>query len=129
MDNTKVTLDQNFNNIAKNYTPEIQILDNDTRDLIYSVLPSVIEVIWEKQKTIGYGISPKKMSGHFCYIAFNKEHVTLGFNYGSELEDSTNLLEGVGKLMRHVKIKNQDILSSKPLRELLIYASSYRVTK
>lgn len=70
MDNTKVTLDQNFNNIAKNYTPEIQILANDTRDLIYSILPSVIEVIWEKQKTIGYGISSKKNEWSFLLHCF-----------------------------------------------------------
>lgn len=129
MENSKETLDQSFTALAKNYSPEVQELAHSTRALIYSVLPELVEVIWERQKTIGYGISPKKMSGHFCYIAFHKEYVTLGFNYGSELEDPTHLLEGTGKLMRHVKIKHPDILSSEDLRNLLVYASTYRVTK
>lgn len=126
---SKASLDKHFKDIAKNYSPEVQELAHSTRALIYSVLPELVEVIWERQKTIGYGISPKKMSGHFCYIAFHKEYVTLGFNYGSELEDSTHLLEGTGKLMRHVKIKHPDILSSEDLWNLLVYASTYRVTK
>ena len=41
-----------------------------------------------------------------CYIAAAREHVGLGFARGSELADPQQRLEGTGKNMRHVKIRN-----------------------
>ena len=41
----------------------------------------------------------------FSYVNVFKDHVNVGFFYGAELEDSTGLLEGSGKRMRHVKVK------------------------
>jgi hypothetical protein len=32
-------------------------------------MPGVTEVPWVAQKSAGYGVGPKKMSEHFCYIA------------------------------------------------------------
>lgn len=56
-----------------------------------------------------------------------KNHVNLGFNYGAELPDSDNLLEGTGKLFRHIKIKYVEQLSDKSLIALLKYSTGYRV--
>ena len=39
------------------------------------------------------------------YIIVGKNHVTLGFTRGTSLEDSAELLEGKGKNLRHVKVK------------------------
>jgi hypothetical protein len=41
-----------------------------------------------------------------CYIAAAKAHVSLGFARGAELADPEGRLEGTGKSMRHVKIRN-----------------------
>ncbi len=41
----------------------------------------------------------------FGYVNVFKAHVDVGFFFGAELEDSTGLLEGSGKRMRHVKVK------------------------
>ncbi len=41
-----------------------------------------------------------------CYIAAFKDHVNLGFTRGTELADPAQRLEGTGKGMRHVKIRN-----------------------
>ena len=51
------------------------------------VMPGITEVPWAQQKTVGYGVGPKKMSEHFCYIAPAKKHVNLGFMYGADLPD------------------------------------------
>ncbi len=41
----------------------------------------------------------------FAYLLANKNHVNLGFNDASKLNDPKGLLEGTGKDMRHIKIK------------------------
>jgi hypothetical protein len=76
---------------------------------------------------VGYGVGPKKMSEHFCHITFHKNHVNLGFNYGSELPDPEGLLQGSGKLFRHVKITTPEDLSNPALRRLLEVATTHRM--
>lgn len=116
-----------FDEILAMVNPQVQTLALQTRALIREVLPSVVEVPWPKQKVVGYGVGPKKMSEHFCYIAFHSDHVNLGFNYGSELPDPEGLLGGPGKLLRHVKIMQAEDLSNPALRKLLEVASRHRM--
>lgn len=98
-----------------------------TRALILSVMPNVVEVPWPRQKVIGYGVGPKKMSEHFCYVAVHRDHVNLGFNYGAELSDPQGLLQGPGKLMRHTQVNAPEDLSNPALRRLLEVASTHRM--
>jgi hypothetical protein len=53
--------------------------------------------------------------------------VNLGFNYGAELPDPAGLLEGTGKLFRHVKLRSAGQLDDPRLIELVRHASTYRV--
>lgn len=75
----------------------------------------------------GYGVGPKKMSEHFCYIAAQRRHVNLGFYYGAELPDPEHLLHGPGKLLRHITIRSVKDVESPAVRELLEVASTYRM--
>ncbi len=116
-----------FNEIIAGAAPRIAELALRTRALIRDVYPEVVEVAWPKQRVIGYGVGPKKMSEHFCYISVSGNHVNLGFNYGSELPDPDQLLEGTGKLFRHVKIRSTAALENPALRRLLEAASRHRM--
>ena len=116
-----------FEAIIANYSPDIQKLARLSRDLIFAVLPETVEVVWEKQKTVGYGTGAKKMSEQFSWLAPASKHVTFGFYYGAELPDPEGLLEGTGKLLRHVKIKSEQDLAKPALRELLERAIRHRV--
>ncbi len=88
-------------------------------------MPDVVEVPWLKQKIAGYGVGPKKMSEHFCYIGVFQKHINLGFNYGAELPDSQNLLEGTGALFRHMKITRSKQLEQPGLFKLLEAATKH----
>ena len=100
-------------------------LARSTKALIVSVLPSVVEVAWPRQRVIGYGVGPKKMSEHFCYIGIATRHITLGFYYGTQLPDPAGLLEGTGKLLRHIKIQTREQLDDPAVRRLLETASKH----
>ena len=116
-----------FDEIVSKVSPHARELAKQARDLIRSVYPAVVEVPWPKQRVIGYGVGPKKMSEHFCYISVSKDHVNLGFMYGAELPDPQKLLEGSGKLLRHVRITKPEQLAQPALRELLMVATMHRM--
>lgn len=46
----------------------------------------------------------------FCAVAPHKNWVNLQFYAGTDLPDPSNLLEGTGKSMRHVKVRSSDDL-------------------
>ena len=71
--------------------------------------------------------SPGEYRCRFCYIAAHKNHVNLGFNYGSELPDPEGLLQGPGKLLRHTKMTEPGDLSRPALRRLLEVATAQRM--
>ncbi len=89
------------------------------RKLIIDLYPEVVEVPWPKQKFIGYGVGPKKMSEHFCYIAAQREYVNLGFYYGAVLPDPEGLLEGTGKNLRHIKVRVVGEVAQPALRKII----------
>ena len=118
---------EQFELAIKSFSDEIKDITRETRKLIYRVLPEVVEVVWVQQKNIGFGTGIKKKTEHFCWLMPATKHVNLGFNYGAELPDPKNLLEGTGKLFRHVKIKSIEQLKEKDLIGLLKFATTYKV--
>ena len=118
---------EEFEQAIQSFSDEIKEIARQTRKLIYKVLPEVVEVVWIRQKNTGFGTGPKKKTEHFCWVMPATNHVNLGFNYGSELPDPKNLLEGTGKLFRHYKVKSVADLSNPDLIKLLEYSTTYRV--
>ena len=114
-----------FDDVIAAASPEIQALARAARELLADVMPGITEVPWARQKIAGYGVGPKKMSQHFCYIAPFQKHLNLGFMYGAHLPDPQNLLEGKGADLRHVKIRSATDLEGAGLRELIAEASRH----
>lgn len=115
------TLDKHgtFEEAIAEGTAAMQALARRARALIGDVYPEVVEVPWPRQQITGYGLGPKKMSEHFCYIGVHSEHVNLGFYYGADLPDPDGLLQGTGKAFRHIKIGDTEQLERQEIRDLL----------
>jgi hypothetical protein len=94
------------------------------REVIRTLHPDFVEIVWPRQKIASYGIGPRKMSEHYAYIAPHKEHVNLGFYYGSSLADPGGRLMGTGKHLRHVRIRHVEDVDSGAIRNLLAEAIS-----
>jgi hypothetical protein len=114
-----------FEEVIAEASPEIQEIAHATRALLADIMPGITEVPWAQQKTAGYGVGEKKMSEHFCYIAPAKNHVNLGFMYGADLPDPQGLLEGTGKLLRHIKLKSIEDTQNPAIRTLIEAASTH----
>ena len=51
--------------------------------------------------------------------------MNLGFMYGAELDDPEGLLEGTGKLLRHIKIRSLEELRRAAVKSLVEQASKH----
>jgi hypothetical protein len=82
----------------------------------------------EKQMYGGlvYELADSKPKRLFCGIFITKEHVTVEFDRGVELQDKDHLLEGSGKLRRHLTISVHSEIGSKRVRQFI--EESYRLT-
>ncbi len=58
----------------------------------------------------------------FGYVNAFSAHVNVGFFHGTELPDPAGLLEGTGKVMRHVKLRPGHRIDAAALTELITAA-------
>jgi hypothetical protein len=89
------------------------------RDLVLQEAPDANEVI-----SRGYAVSiaftfTERWMDAFCYVAVYKAHVNLGFNRGAQLPGAEGVLEGTGKLMRHLPVRAPADLDNPNLRRFL----------
>src|SRR5215813_5526165 len=96
--------------LLRRYDRGIQELVLSLREIVIDEMAPCCEGIYEVYIiSLVYGSSPK-MTDAICYIGALKDHVNLGFHQVTSLSDSYRLLEGDGKQMRHIKIRNPDEL-------------------
>jgi hypothetical protein len=105
--------------------PTMEALARAARKLILGVMPDATEVAWPKQNISSYGVGPKKMSEHFCYVAVLKARINLGFYYGADLADPDGLMEGTGIYLRHIKISSIDELNNPAVLKLVQLARGH----
>lgn len=96
-----------------------------TRTFLLESIPGAIEQVDAKSKVVGYGFGTK-YSDMVCSILPNKGGITLGIGWGSELPDPQHLLQGAGKVHRHVKLKSKLDLEVPALKALLKAALARR---
>lgn len=108
-------------------SPEMATLVTAADDLVRRTDPDVVRVVWPHQRTVGYGVGPKKMSEHYAYLAVHPRHVNLGCNYGAHLDDG-GLLEGPDQNMRKLTVRTVDALADPRLVPLLRAARRERLT-
>jgi hypothetical protein len=58
----------------------------------------------------------------FAYVNAFSAHVNVGFFRGAELSDPSGLLQGTGRLMRHVKIRPDRDIDTGALESLILAA-------
>lgn len=100
------------------YPPDVQKLALAARKFILRIVPKATEMVDTKSKVIGFGFGTgyKDM---ICSLMPAKSWVTLGIGWGAELPDPQKLMEGAGKVHRHVKLKTEADLRNPALEALL----------
>ncbi|MBA3277423.1 MAG: DUF1801 domain-containing protein [Geodermatophilaceae bacterium] len=127
--------DQTFRDAMSASAEEIQQLAAGVRSLIFDIFPATIEVVWPKQRSVGWGIGPKKFTEQFAYLMLFKGHVTLGFYHGADLSDPDGLLPDTGGRqvagtlsMRSLKLTGLDDVDQPALRSLIDAAACHQLS-
>jgi hypothetical protein len=89
--------------------PELQPIVAMIRELMKEYAPNVKEAI-------SYGIPAYKGKRILAVISPTKKDITFSFSRGTQMEDKYDLLRGVGKSSRHVKIKKLADANKEALR-------------
>ena len=98
------------------YTSPAQFpLVQDLRTLVRQLAPEALERVM-------YGGLLYELGAAFCGIFPYKNHVSVEFSRGCDLEDAHGQLEGSGKWRRHVKLRSTDEIVTKYLETYLLQA-------
>lgn len=100
------------------YSPEVCSLVHETCAVLRKMIPKAIEQVGDRPPIIAFGFSDKYADLLFSVIP-NKGGVTLGIARGTELPDPSRIMQGSGKVHRHVKIKERQDLRNPALKTLL----------
>jgi hypothetical protein len=88
-----------------------------TRKLVLEEAPDSTELIYDAYNAVatGYGFTGRP-SECFIHIAVYAKWVNLGFHRGSELPDPKGILQGTGRLIRHIRIAKPEDLAAPAVR-------------
>jgi hypothetical protein len=111
------------------FPPDIRELANQLRQLIKQTIPNIIEAVYPGWKLIGYREQDGRRSRYFCFVAPFEDRVMLGFEYGVLMADTTGLLEGDGKQVRYVTLRNDANLRPHELSALIAEAAMVAATR
>ena len=71
-----------------------------------------------------WGIPIFDFHGPLCFMMVGLHHITFGFPRGTSLGDPGKLLEGTGKNLRHVKLREAEQLRDANLRTLILESAA-----
>lgn len=102
------------------YHPHISDLTLALREVVLEEAPEAIESIVKSYAVaIGFSFTGKPLKDGFCHIVTYSSHVNLGLNRGALLPDPNRILQGKGKAIRHITIRNQRELENPVIRRFL----------
>lgn len=84
--------------VLKEYRPDLRAVANELRTLVREAAP-------DARETVKWGNIVFQRDGDLCYLSPATNHITFGFFQGARLGDPDRLLGGMGKAMRHVKVR------------------------
>lgn len=112
-------LDPKFLEVLQSKEPELQDLFHQVRELILEICPAANELLYHTHALTDVFSINEKLSGGFCHLPIYQQHLNLGFNQGAKLPDPKGLLQGTGKAIRHVPIRQASDLETLGLKALV----------
>ena len=103
-------------------SPELIELYTELRNFLFSISPDCNELLYHTHALTSVLTISEKLGDGFCHIPIYTNHLNLGFNKGALLSDPNGLLQGTGKLIRHIPIKETADFKNKKVEELILAA-------
>ena len=104
----------NVNPRIDNFIQDTLLYDKDKGEIVSSLRELVLKIAPNAKEEIKYGglvfVSDKRL---FCGIFIRKNHISVEFDRGAEMQDPDNFLEGSGTRRRHLKIFQKEDIKKK----------------
>ena len=96
---------------------DLRLLDENRFELVQAVRKLVLGLDASIGEEVKYGGILFSSGKAFCGVFSYARHVSLEFGAGASLPDSHGVLEGEGKLRRHIKLATLADITAKHVRE------------
>jgi hypothetical protein len=94
-------------------------LFTDLRQFVLTLAPESNELVYHTHALTAVFSLSERLSDAFCMLPIYTKHVNLGFNKGTLLADPQRLLQGTGKLIRHVPVATPASYRTAPVEALV----------
>lgn len=102
-------------------------LFKDIREYILDIYPDSNEILYHTHAlTTVFSISDK-LPDAFCMLPIYTNHLNLGFNKGTLINDPHQLLKGTGNLIRHIPIDTPSDYRNKKVKDLIRSAVDFAI--
>lgn len=106
---------------------ELIDLYSELRQFVLKLYPECNELLYHTHALTSVYTVSDKLGDAFCMIPIYTNHLNLGFTKGALLKDPDELLQGTGKLMRHIPIKIREDYKHSGVKTLLQNAHALAV--
>ena len=105
------------------YAPAIRAVARGALTRLRAQLPGAVEIVYDNYNALVIGFGPTaRTSDAICSIALYPRWVTLFFLDGAALPDPRRILQGGGKIVRHVVLTSAAGVDAPAVRTLLRHA-------
>jgi hypothetical protein len=105
------------------YTPAIEAQLREARATLRAMFPRGFELVFDTYNALVFGISPtERGSDSFLSVVGYPKWVTLFFLHGTDLHDPDGLLEGQGKQVRSIRLKQPADINTPEVEALIAQA-------
>ena len=101
---------------------DIRLLDSGRFELVQAQRELILGLDSSISEEVKYGGFLFSAGKPFCGVFSYTKHVSLEFVAGASLPDTFSVLEGEGKLRRHIKLSSAQDITDKHVREYLVLA-------
>ena len=102
-------------------------LFKDLREYILEIYPDSNELLYHTHALTSVFSISDKLTDSFCMLPIYTNHVNLGFNKGTLVKDPHKLLNGTGKLIRHIPIEISADYRNKKVKDLIQSAIDFAI--
>ena len=106
---------------------ELIDLFKDLREYILEIFPDSNELLYHTHALTAVFSVSEKLSDAFCMIPIYTNHLNLGFNKGTLLNDPHQFLTGTGNLIRHIPVKDPPDYRNKKVKDLVKSAVDFAI--
>jgi hypothetical protein len=104
------------------YPPPMRDIAEALRVIVRRAVPEAVEAVRPGWRLIGYDVHDgRRRSAYFCWVAPERDHVHLGFEYGIFMVDRDGVLigKGITRKVRWVTVRESDPIPEAQLMELV----------